>query len=227
MAQSLRMILLAFVTLFGGCVWTQQAKDVKEAGFLGDYSMLHKGEKGQALLVYRNPETDFSIYKKVTVDPVTIWKGKDSELEGVSDADLHRLANELQTMIIWHINQDYVVVPESGPGVMRIQVAITEARESNVGMDVVSTVLPPATLLAEAESLATGTQAFVGEASIEVKVTDEETGELLLAAVDRRAGGRTLDGVMDSWDDVEHAFDYWANRTKERLRELRGIPAEG
>lgn len=221
MTRSIRIMLMASVVLSSGCVETQQAKEVKPAGFLGDYSLLHRGEQGQALLVYRNPETDFSVYKKVTVDPVTIWKGQDSQLEGVSYADLHRLANELRTKMIWHLNQDYVVVPEPGPGVMRVQMAITEARKSNVGMDVVSTVLPPATLLAEAESLATGMQAFVGEASIEAKITDAETGEILLAAVDRRAGGRTLDGVMDSWDDVEDAFEYWAARTRERLRELR------
>ena len=224
MARSCRIILVVLTTLLSGCVETEQAKSVKQTGFLDDYSLLHKGEKGQALLVYRNPQTNFSTYKKVSVDPVTIWKEKDSELEGVSDTDLHRLAKELRSKIIWHLNQDYVVVPEPGPGVMRIQVAITEARKSNVGMDVTTIIFPPATILAGAKNLATGTRAFVGEAGIEGKITDAETGDVLLAAVDRRAGGRTLDGVMDSWDDVEHAFDYWANRLKLRLQELREEP---
>ena len=224
MIRSCRIILMLLTTLLSGCVETEQAKMVKEAGFLDDYSILRKGEKGQALLVYRNPQTNFSAYKKITVDPVTIWKKKDSDLKGVSDTDLHRLAKELRSKIIWHLNQDYVVVPEPGPGVMRIQVAITEARKSNVGMDVTTIIFPPATILAGAKNLTTGTRAFVGEASIEGKITDAETGEVLLAAVDRRAGGRTLDGVMDSWDDVEHAFDYWANRLKERLHELRERP---
>ena len=221
MKQFVITLLVLSMALSSGCVETEQAKSVKEAGFLDDYSILRKGEKGQALLVYRNPHINFSKYEKVSVDPVTIWKKKGSELEGVSDADLHRLAKELRSKIIWHLNQDYVVVPDPGPGVMRIQVAITEARESNVGMDVTTIIFPPVTILAGAKNLATGTRAFVGEASIEAKVTDAETGDVLLAAVDRRAGGRTMDGVMDSWDDVEHAFEYWANRLKLRLQELR------
>ena len=217
-------LMISILVLSSGCVETEQAKNVKQSGFLDDYSILRKGEQGQALLVYRNPHTNFSTYKKVTVDPVTIWKEKDSELEGISDSDLHRLAKELRSKIIWHLNQDYVVVPEPEPGAMRIQVAITEARKSNVGMDVTTIIFPPVTILAGAKNLTTGTRAFVGEASIEGKITDAETGEVLLAAVDRRAGGRTMDGVMDSWDDVEHAFDYWANRLKLRLQELREEP---
>ena len=224
MMQFVLTLMVLFLALSSGCVETEQAKSVKQSGFLDDYSILRKGEQGQALLVYRNPHTKFSNYEKVAVDPVTIWKEKGSELEGVSDSDLHRLAKELRSKIIWHLNQDYVVVPEPGPGVMRVQVAITEARKSNVGMDVTTIIFPPVTILAGAKNLTTGARAFVGEASIEGKITDAETGEVLLAAVDRRAGGRTLDGVMDSWDDVEHAFDYWANRLKLRLQELREEP---
>jgi len=69
-----------------------------------------------------------------------------------------------------------------------------------------------------------GTQAFVGRADVEGKITDTDTGELLFAAVDRRAGKNTPDGSMNSWNDVKQAFAYWATRLSERLRELQKGP---
>ena len=96
---------------------------------------------------------------------------------------------------------------------MRIRGAITEAAESSVEMDVVTTVVP----VFVGKKLTTGTYSFVGTASVEGEVLDSETGEVLWAMVDRRAGGRTPDGVTDSWDDVEKAFEFWADRLGYRL----------
>ena len=221
--MNIRQVFLWLFVLVvpGGCADTQQAKKVQTSGFLGDYSMLRKGGEGEALLVYRNPTADFSKYKMVHVDPVRIWQVKDSGNSDVSKEDLQRLADDFRAKVVWHLNQDYLVAPHPGPGVMRIQMALTEAEPSNVGMDVVETVLPPMQIFSGAQSMATGTRAFVGSASVEGKLTDGQTGELLFAAVDRRVGGKTLDGSMDSWDDVEQSFDYWADLIRKRLRRLR------
>jgi len=60
----------------------------------------------------------------------------------------------------------------------------------------------------------------VKNTSVEGKITDSSTRELFFAAVDRRVGGRTLDGSMDSWDDVQQAFTYWAEQLNKKLGEL-------
>jgi hypothetical protein len=38
--------------------------------------------------------------------------------------------------------------------------------------------------------MAFGTESFVGKASVEIKATDSQTGELLEAMIDRRGGGK-------------------------------------
>jgi len=65
------------------------------------------------------------------------------------------------------------------------------------------------------------------KASIEGKISDSETGELLLAAVDRGAGGKRIEGTTSQWADVEAIFDYWADRLALRLRQLRGETSMG
>ena len=44
------------------------------------------------------------------------------------------------------------------------------------------------------------------------------TGERLLAAVDERAGSKGFEG---KWTQVEKAFDYWAERSRDRFERLR------
>jgi hypothetical protein len=65
-----------------GCAETKQpwrsaplGKEVAGSGFLGGlYPMQHEGEKGEALLVYRNPKIEnrevFAQYTKVLLEPV-------------------------------------------------------------------------------------------------------------------------------------------------------------
>ena len=65
--------------------------------------------------------------------------------------------------------------------------------------------------------LATEKPAFVGAAQIELKITAAQTGKVVAAAVDRRVGGKTVGKGFDSWADVKHAFDWWAELAAYRL----------
>lgn len=219
----LRFIMWVLILMTGivGCAQTKQAREVETSGFLQDYSILQPGKEGEALLVYKNPQADFSIYQAVYVEPAIVLMSKKSN---VPQEDLNRLADDLRSKVIWKLKEDFLVVPKFIPGALRIELALTEAEPSDVGMDIVSTIIPPAGMVSGAKGLATGTQAFVGRASIEAKLTDGNTGTLLMAAADRRVGGRTLDGSMDSWDDVHHAFEYWADKLAQRLRDWRKTP---
>jgi hypothetical protein len=112
---------------------------------------------------------------------------------------------------------DYQLVDRAGPGTLRLRIAITEAIDANAVMGTVSTIVPQARLLSEAKRVATGTAGFVGTAGVEGELSDSLTGERLFAAVDRRAGGKSVSGATQSWKDVKDAFDHWAGRLKARL----------
>ncbi len=212
-------ILISLAVFFVGCAPTYQARKVETSGFLGeDYSMLQEGKKGEAQLIYINPDADFAAYDKVMFDPVAVWCSVDSK---IPREELHNLATHLHNKVIAKLGEDYEIVETQGPGVMHISVALTEAKKSKVGLDIVTTIVPQAHLISGVKKLATGTNSFVGEASIEGKFTDSNTGERLAAVMDRRAGGKILKGSTNAWDDVEQSFQYWAERISQRLRELR------
>jgi len=210
--------VLAIMMVFVGCAQTEQAGKVETSVFIRDYSLLRPGGEGEALLVYKNPQVDFSTYRTIYVEPVIVLLSKQSS---VPQDELEKLGADLRSKMIWKLKEDFLVVPELKPGALRLELALTEAVPSDVGMDIITTLLPPVGVLSSAQKLATGTQAFVGRASVEGKITDGDTGTLLAAAVDRRMGGRTLDGSMDTWNDVQQAFEYWATKLAQRLREWR------
>ncbi len=223
------LVPLALLWL-SGCAATQEAKSVEKSGFLGDYSMLKEGQRStfgrgaenQALLVYKNPAVDWKKYKKVQLDPVTVWLGKDSQMKDVPAEDRQRLATLLWSKIDEQLRKDYEMTSQSGPDVLRIQVAITEGETSNAFLDTISSIIPQTRLLSGAKSVATGVSAFTGSASVEMKATDGAAGTLLVAAVDRRGGTKSLSGVTNSWHDVEEAYRFWAEKMRYRLCQFRG-----
>jgi Protein of unknown function (DUF3313) len=225
--------LLAVCLLLGagGCAATQEAKSVEKSGFLGDYSMLKEGQrstfkeslKDQALWIYKNPAADWRKYTKIQLDPVTVWVNqKDSQLKDVSVEDRQRLAALLWSKLDESFRKDYQMAYEPGPDVIRIQAAITEAESSNAVLDTVTSVIPQTRLLSGMKSLATGVSLFTGSSSVELKITESETGTLLVAAVDRRGGTKSLSGVTNSWNDVEEAYRFWAEKVRYRACQWRG-----
>lgn len=201
------------------CAGTRQPRsEAAPSGFLGDYSMLAPGKEGEAQLVYRNPNVDFSRYRAVMIDAVTLWRGEaDSHLAKLSREDQQMLADRLYRALHTALAKDWTIVEKPGPDVLRVRAALTDAKGSNVPLDVVTTVIPQVRLLATAGGLGADTAATVGKVTAEAEVTDSLTGERLMAGVDERVGTRGLEGVTDKWSDVQMAFDDWGERIRARL----------
>ncbi len=107
---------------------------------------------------------------------------------------------------------------------MRVQLAVTDAETSTLLLDQLTTLYPSARASSLLKRLVFGTESFVGKASIERKVTDSTTGELLMASADCRAGGKTLAGSFNDWDDVEQAYLFWARQLSFQLCQKAGSP---
>ena len=183
--------------------------------------MLQPRERDEAQLVYVNPATDFSRYDRVKIDAVTVWLSEDSNLAELDFEEYKQLADHLYLAIYEQLNEDYEMVDVPGAGVLHIKLAITEAKGSKVFIDALTSASSYTRVPATVIKLTTDTHAFVGRAAVEGEIIDGSTGERLLAAVDERAGAKTLRGVTDTWADVKASYDLWAERLRERLAELR------
>lgn len=212
--------VLGLALVVASCATTRATRArVEPAGFLGDYSQLTPGDKGEAQFLYVNPTTDFARYDAIMIDSVTIWR--DAQTEGIDADDQQVLTDYLYATLHEHLRKDYRIADSPGPGVMRLRAAITEARGAKVVLNTVTSIVPQLRVLTTLGGLATDTAVFVGKAGIEMELTDSMNDHLLGAAVDQRVGTKALRGGLATWSDVKTAFDYWADRTAKRLAELR------
>lgn len=213
-------VSLLALALSLGCASTKEARKVHEEGFLGDYSKLEKGAGDGAQLRYLSKSADWKSFDKMLVDPVQFWRSADVKSD-LSPEQQQGLANYFHSAVYERLSKDYQMVSIPGPGVLRLSVAFTRLGNRNVTLDTVSTYVPQMRLMSELKSAATGKPAFVGEASMEAKLADGATGQVIGAAVDTRVGGKTIKN-MDDWADVKKAIDYWAELLATRLCTLRG-----
>lgn len=214
------VVVLMTALAIGGCA-AGQAKKAKPSGFLGDYSGLQKGGEGQAQLVYVASQIKFSKYTKIIIDPVTIWRNADTA--DIPPGEALDLIDDLDDVLRITLDDHYTIVKEPGPDVLRLRVAITEAEGSwrvfdgsrlDDDDDDDEDRPPPSK----------STRSFVGSAGVEAELLDSVSGTRVAAAIDRRVGARTLKPESSTWDDVEDAFRYWADRLRDRLEELRKRP---
>ncbi len=222
------LVVLVLTTLLIGCAPTKQARSVETSGFLGDlYPLMHKGEKGEALLLYKNPKVATiprGTYKKMLLDHAQVWGPPTTDVTRQKNAQ--HIADILYGLAYLSLSKDYEMVSEPGPNTLRIQAAITRADPAYVVLRAVSTIPAPMNAFALGsllKDLGTGKPLFVGDASIEMKISDAQTGEVLGASADRRVGKKRLDpDSFDSWDDVYKTLEFWAEQARFRLCTERG-----
>jgi hypothetical protein len=216
------MIFTAMALLLVGCgVGSHQARSVDtQNSTLVNPTIYTEGSDDQALYRYVNPKTDIKQYNKVIIEPVIVQK--DGELDKDELQNYQTLANNAYVYLTQELKKDYQIVHSPEPGTFRVQMAIIDADSSKPVRNTLSTILPIGMGVSLIRYAATGKQSGVGEISVEMKITDANTGELIGAALDRRVGGKELTQLWSSWHNADDALQYWAKRLGFVLCEMRG-----
>ena len=207
--------------LLNACTTTQKVdikqSDVNCAFLANDCALLTTGGKDQVGLRYVNssPTVQWSQYNKVLIDPVTFWGGDSTKM---SASDQQMLVNYFSQQLNKELGQKFQIVTQPGPGVMKLDVALTDAEAATPVLRSISMIVPQAHMLANLKYLATGSMPFIGAAQAEAKVTDSVSGQILALAVDRRIGGGSFTtGFQWQWGDAENAVNHWAELMADRL----------
>jgi hypothetical protein len=189
----------------------------EEVGFLRDYRQLQPREGFEAQLVYVSQRADWSRYRAIEIDSVTLWAS--GENVKLSKEDQRMLTDLVYKAMHGKLGAEFRLVDEPAPDAMRLRAALTQAKGANVPLRTMTTIVPQALLLGTAVGLSADTATTVGTATIEAEILDSVTGERLAAMVDQRVGTKSLltTRTFSTWGDVEAAANYWAERTTQFL----------
>ncbi|MGZ4957855.1 MAG: DUF3313 domain-containing protein [Methylomonas sp.] len=178
-------------------------------------SRLTPGGKDQIGLRYINPAAQWTSYKQIMISPVTFWGGDTTQ---VSAADQQTLVNYFNEQLHEQLGKQFTIVQQPGPGVMKIDVAMTDAETATPVLRSISMIVPQAHMLSNLKYLATGTFPFVGGAQAEMRITDSVTGKVLAEGLDKRIGGGAFrTGFQWQWGDAENAINTWSEMAAKRL----------
>jgi hypothetical protein len=172
-------------------------------GFLSDYSRLEVVSDTTLRHIDQNRARGYS---KFIVDPVVVHFHGKSKATEIEQEELDKLRQYMYWAIRNRLYGHYVLVNQSGPGIARIRVALTDLKKSN----------PVLNTLPQTKLMGTG----LGGASMEAELIDSVTGRQIAAIVETQKGKKLSMAGMTKWGDAQAVMDRWAQRFRERLDEV-------
>ncbi|MHC4130424.1 MAG: DUF3313 domain-containing protein [Planctomycetota bacterium] len=200
------LILTAVYASLSGCV-----TETETTGFFTDYSHLRVVTSDSIRFINLAALKD---YKKFIIDPVKVhFHSQAQAIEAIRTGEmtlqnLEDMSNYMHDTVVKSVSDGYKVVYQSGKGVARVRIALTDLKKSD---DVLKS-------LPRNELASLG----LGAVSMEAELIDSVTGEQIGAVVESQTGNTLTLESKGEWSDAKAIMDQWAGRFKERLDEVHG-----
>jgi Protein of unknown function (DUF3313) len=222
-------VLLAFAIAFAPrariSASQQEVTGRPVSGFLGDYSALAPDAKNGDLLLYVKDRSALKNYRKFMIDPINVYLLPEAQARAIDADDLERLTQYFRQAVIDELQKSgqYEIVNEPGPGVLELNVAITNVEPTGGKRNAVVTGATTAASVATVPGISLATPRIsVGRISIEGEMLDSQSGERLVAFMTSKSGRRWFSGLRQfkKWGDIEAAFRSWAKDFRQRVDEV-------
>ncbi|GAA0454258.1 hypothetical protein GCM10009095_22350 [Sphingomonas molluscorum] len=178
---SLALAMLSLPTLA-----TAQTRDHAPVA-LGSADELQHDKPRSESWTYVKPQAGFTRYRSILIDPTAIYTGSDAQFDGVSMADRQKYAALMTGVLKADLASTLAVVTKPGPGVLRVRLTLVGMEKTKGGFATVTRVTPVGLLTSSVQSLAGKKGTMSGSILFAVEIKDSRTGDLLAAAVRRRA----------------------------------------
>ena len=171
--------------------------------FVGSF---HRVPNTAVEYAYINEEADFSQYTRLLAGGLEIYVPEDAEPP--DPADLERIREYFRNAFRQAIGDDYEVVTEPGPGVLKVSGQVIDMKMSSGGAVV------------DASGRLRDIVAH-GELTFLMEMSDSVSGQVLA-----RAGDKSSDISAEhdeaTWADVQRAAEYWAGLFRNWLDDSLG-----
>jgi len=215
------VLMLLMLVVLGACA----SAPPQTVGFLNETGHFRHGEEG-TIDRYWVPDHVRSkadlkqmlmAYDNIIVDPVYFSEYETQAYDGLKYNELRQISYQMGVHFKSVLREHFKVVTKPQGKTLRVTVVLSAVDSANPILATTSSVLPVGLALSTISKLTTGEHTNVGSATIEATVTDAETGERLVAVIDRHAGDKDLGTITDPLDDAKDAIKWWASKLQETL----------
>jgi len=215
MKRTFLISLLGVAAIAAGCASSPEApKQESYSGYLGDYSHLRqdKTAAGEPILRYVNPKFTPARYNALLLEPV-VYYPKPQPNEHVTQQQLDSIREYMDTALKREFGKRFTLVPQAGPGVARINVALTAVGSETQGLKPYQ-YLPTALVATGAKAAVSGGRPEDAVVQFEAKVTDSMSNDRLYSSVRRGSGERltkeSSTGRQVTVQELKPLIDKWA-----------------
>jgi hypothetical protein len=155
------------------------AATTPRVGFLTDYAKLAAMPGGGGMLCWRSADTDWKRYDKVLFERIQVYIKPGSQ-QPVDPTDLKAMIDYFHGALVKAIKPEAQVVDALGPGVLRVQIALTSLVPTNTVASLAGTAMPYGFVAEIGSGAVTGRPAgstpYLGLTGLEVKFRDGGSG---------------------------------------------------
>ncbi|PMK00889.1 DUF3313 domain-containing protein [Vibrio sp. 10N.261.55.A7] len=147
-------------------------------------------------------------YDSVVIDQVFVV----AEEGSIDEEQIEELTSYLVDQLKQKIAPHKTIVGEPAGNTLRLSIALSNVETPNPILAVTSSLLPAGIAISTISKITTGEHTNVGSATVELLVSDAQTGTPLFAAIDREAGNKDFSTMIDALDDAKDAINFWVDR---------------
>ncbi|MGS0676058.1 DUF3313 domain-containing protein [Shewanella sp. 125m-1] len=228
-----RLFLLGLTLLLTGCGTIQ---DYRNSQMFSSFDDFRPGPDGGSDLIWAQPKIKsvsdlnqiLSQYDSVIVDQAWLVLDDKTRYDNLDDEDVVEVSRYLISKVKQKASQRFKIINQTeleqtlakgeAPKTLRVSVALTNIETPNPILAVTSSILPFGLGISSISKVVTGEHTNVGSATIELMLSDAQTGKPIVAVIDRKAGGKDFSTMIDSTDDARDAVDWWVDRLSATLR---------
>jgi hypothetical protein len=133
--------------------------------------------------IYRAPQANFSKYKTVIIDPVTLYNGPEANFGDATPADRQKYADIVTAELRRIVGEKNRLASVPGPEVLRIRTTLIGVSGTVGGVATVTRVMPIGIAINAVRGAAGEGGAMTGGIEISFEAHDSQTNELLAGAV--------------------------------------------
>jgi hypothetical protein len=227
----------------GGVTASQiTAANVPRVGFLTDYAKLAPMPGGDGMLCWRASNINWKMYDKVMFERIQVYIKPGSQ-QPVDPSDLKAMIDYFHQALVTATKREAQVVEKPGPGVLRVQLALTALIPTDVTKSLTGTAIPYGFVAEMGSGAASGRPAgstpYMGQTGLEARFRDGATGNVVGECADNEIGLKYaadvnagvagaaenwINGYLDSfssWTYAKLAFDKWSAAFAQRFAALR------